>query len=85
MRKIVLRAASGLRGLIGVDDQEPCKVQVPVVDVFTRYVGALGVVCRLLEGEKNGKGSSSPESGRRSGKCSSAVPEAQPSWMREST
>jgi crotonobetainyl-CoA:carnitine CoA-transferase CaiB-like acyl-CoA transferase len=27
-----------------------------VVDVFTGYVGALGVVCRLLEREKNGKG-----------------------------
>jgi crotonobetainyl-CoA:carnitine CoA-transferase CaiB-like acyl-CoA transferase len=52
----ILQAASGLMGLIGVDDQEPCKVQAPVVDVFTGYVGALGVVCRLLEREKNGKG-----------------------------
>jgi crotonobetainyl-CoA:carnitine CoA-transferase CaiB-like acyl-CoA transferase len=52
----ILQAASGLMGLIGVDDTEPCKVQAPVVDIFTGYVGALGVICRLLEREKTGKG-----------------------------
>lgn len=52
----ILQAASGLMGLIGIEGLEPCKVQAPVVDVFTGYVGALGVLARLLERDKTGVG-----------------------------
>jgi crotonobetainyl-CoA:carnitine CoA-transferase CaiB-like acyl-CoA transferase len=52
----ILQAASGFMGLIGIDELDPCKVQAPIVDVFTGYVSALGVVARLVERLTTGSG-----------------------------
>ncbi|MDE0811923.1 MAG: CoA transferase, partial [Alphaproteobacteria bacterium] len=34
----IIQAASGLMSLIGVEGEEPCKVQAPIVDVSTGYI-----------------------------------------------
>lgn len=52
----ILQADSGFMGLIGNEGMEPCKVQAPVVDVFTGYVSALGVLARLFERTRTKQG-----------------------------
>lgn len=52
----ILQADSGLMSIIGVPGGEPVKVQAPVVDVFTGYVAAMGVVARLLQRADGGAG-----------------------------
>jgi crotonobetainyl-CoA:carnitine CoA-transferase CaiB-like acyl-CoA transferase len=52
----IIQAASGLMGLIGVEGQQPCKVQAPIVDVFTGYVAALGAVTALAHRMQTGEG-----------------------------
>jgi crotonobetainyl-CoA:carnitine CoA-transferase CaiB-like acyl-CoA transferase len=53
----ILQAASGLMGLIGDAESGPCKVQAPIVDVSTGYIGALAVLAALMERQKSGRGS----------------------------
>jgi crotonobetainyl-CoA:carnitine CoA-transferase CaiB-like acyl-CoA transferase len=53
----ILQAASGLMGLIGDETTGPCKVQAPIVDVSTGYIGALAVLAALMERQKTGRGS----------------------------
>jgi crotonobetainyl-CoA:carnitine CoA-transferase CaiB-like acyl-CoA transferase len=53
----ILQAASGLMGLIGDAASGPCKVQAPIVDVSTGYIGALAVLAALMERQKTGRGS----------------------------
>jgi crotonobetainyl-CoA:carnitine CoA-transferase CaiB-like acyl-CoA transferase len=43
----IIQAASGLMSLIGVEGEEPCKVQAPIVDVTTGYIAAIGILSRL--------------------------------------
>lgn len=45
----ILQADSGLMSLIGLPGTEPAKVQAPVVDVFTGYVAAMGILAKLLQ------------------------------------
>jgi crotonobetainyl-CoA:carnitine CoA-transferase CaiB-like acyl-CoA transferase len=52
----ILQADSGLMSIIGVPGAEPVKVQAPVVDVFTGYVAAMGVLARLLQRTADGRG-----------------------------
>ena len=52
----ILQAASGLMGLIGDDTSSPQKVQAPIVDVSTGYMGALAVLAALMERQKTGRG-----------------------------
>ena len=40
----VLQAVSGLMSVTGLPDAPPCKVQVPVVDMVTGYLGAIAVL-----------------------------------------
>lgn len=54
----ILQAMSGFMGLIGHPDSEPCKVQAPVVDVVTGYIATIGVLTRLLECHRTGRGAS---------------------------
>ncbi|MDB5362450.1 MAG: hypothetical protein JWO51_3747 [Rhodospirillales bacterium] len=53
----ILQAASGLMGLIGDASSGPCKVQAPIVDVSTGYIGALAVLAALTARQKSGRGS----------------------------
>ncbi len=53
----ILQADSGLMSIIGIPGGEPVKVQAPVVDVFTGYVAAMGVLARLLQRTAGGAGS----------------------------
>lgn len=53
----ILQADSGLMSLIGLPGSEPCKVQAPVVDVVTGYVACVGVLSKLIERQKTGRGS----------------------------
>ena len=52
----ILQADSGLMSIIGIPGAEPVKVQAPVVDVFTGYVAAMGVLARLLQRSDGGAG-----------------------------
>jgi crotonobetainyl-CoA:carnitine CoA-transferase CaiB-like acyl-CoA transferase len=52
----ILQAASGLMGLIGDGTSGPCKVQAPIVDVSTGYIGALAVLAALMTRAKTGRG-----------------------------
>ena len=52
----ILQADSGLMSIIGNPGGEPVKVQAPVVDVFSGYTAALGVVARLLKRASDGTG-----------------------------
>jgi crotonobetainyl-CoA:carnitine CoA-transferase CaiB-like acyl-CoA transferase len=53
----ILQADAGLMSIIGNRDaQEPCKVQAPVVDVTTGYIGAMAVLAKLLERAQGGSG-----------------------------
>jgi len=53
----ILQAASGLMGLIGDETSGPQKVQAPIVDVSTGYIGALAVLAALVERQNTGRGS----------------------------
>jgi crotonobetainyl-CoA:carnitine CoA-transferase CaiB-like acyl-CoA transferase len=53
----VLQADSGLMSIIGMPGTEPAKVQAPVIDSFTGYVAATGILARLHERAASGKGS----------------------------
>lgn len=52
----ILQADSGLMSLIGTADGEPCKVQSPVVDVMTGYVAVMGILARLAQRQRDGRG-----------------------------
>lgn len=52
----VLQAATGLMGLIGDEATGPCKVQAPVIDISTGYVGALAVLGALMDRQRTGRG-----------------------------
>jgi crotonobetainyl-CoA:carnitine CoA-transferase CaiB-like acyl-CoA transferase len=52
----IVQADSGLMSLVGVPAGEPCKVQAPIVDVFTGYVAAIGVLARLAQRRRDGQG-----------------------------
>lgn len=52
----IIQADSGLMSIIGTPASEPCKVQAPVVDVFTGYVAALGILAKMTERRRDGKG-----------------------------
>lgn len=52
----VIQADSGLMSIIGTPESEPCKVQAPVIDVFTGYVAGLGILAKLAERRRDGKG-----------------------------
>ncbi len=52
----IVQADSGLMSLIGIPDSEPCKVQAPVVDVMTGYVACMGILARLAQREREGRG-----------------------------
>jgi crotonobetainyl-CoA:carnitine CoA-transferase CaiB-like acyl-CoA transferase len=52
----ILQAASGLMGLIGDGVSGPCKVQAPIVDISTGYIGALAVLAALMTRAKTGRG-----------------------------
>jgi len=44
----IIQADSGLMSLIGTPGSPPVKVQTPVVDIFTGYVAACGVLAGLI-------------------------------------
>lgn len=44
----IMQADSGLMSLIGFPETGPAKVQTPIVDVFTGYVAACGVLASLM-------------------------------------
>lgn len=52
----ILQADSGLMSLIGIDGLEPCKVQSPVVDVMTGYVAVMGILAKLAQRQRDGRG-----------------------------
>ncbi|MEN7528842.1 CoA transferase [Cupriavidus sp. 2SB] len=52
----ILQADAGLMSLIGTPGSEPCKVQAPVVDVMTGYIAALGIVSKLAQRARDGRG-----------------------------
>lgn len=52
----IVQADSGLMSLIGEPGGEPCKVQAPVVDVMTGYVACLGVLAKLAQRARDGRG-----------------------------
>jgi len=52
----VLQAVSGLMSVTGLPEAPPCKVQVPVVDMVTGYVAAIGVLGALARRRREGEG-----------------------------
>lgn len=52
----IMQADSGLMSLTGEPDGEPCKVQAPVVDVMTGYVACMGVLAKLAQRARDGRG-----------------------------
>ena len=52
----IIQADSGLMSIIGTPESEPCKVQAPIIDVFTGYVAGLGILAKLAERRRDGKG-----------------------------
>ncbi|MFC3340122.1 CaiB/BaiF CoA transferase family protein [Paracandidimonas soli] len=52
----IIQGESGLMSLIGFPDQEPCKVQAPVVDVTAGIVATVGVLAALFQRERKGEG-----------------------------
>jgi crotonobetainyl-CoA:carnitine CoA-transferase CaiB-like acyl-CoA transferase len=51
-----VQALSGLMSQIGVEGAEPCKVQVPAVDLTTGFLGAMAVLAALRERDRTGRG-----------------------------
>ncbi|WP_343654304.1 CoA transferase [Paraburkholderia caribensis] len=52
----ILQAASGLMMVLGEAGQAPGKVQAPIVDVATGYMATIGVLARLIQRVRGGKG-----------------------------
>jgi len=52
----VVQALSGLMSQIGVEGAEPCKVQVPAVDMTTGFLGTVAVLGALQERARSGRG-----------------------------
>ena len=52
----VVQALSGLMSQIGVEGAEPCKVQVPAVDLTTGFLGTMAVLAALRERDRTGRG-----------------------------
>lgn len=52
----IVQALSGLMSQIGVDGAEPCKVQVPAVDLTTGFLGTMAVLAALRERDRTGRG-----------------------------
>jgi crotonobetainyl-CoA:carnitine CoA-transferase CaiB-like acyl-CoA transferase len=52
----ILQADSGLMSIIGSEGAEPAKVQAPIVDVFTGYVAATGILAQLHKTTAQGLG-----------------------------
>jgi len=52
----VLQAVSGLMSVTGLPEAPPCKVQVPVVDMVTGYLAAIGVLGALAQRKRDGNG-----------------------------
>lgn len=52
----VVQALSGLMSQIGVEGAEPCKVQVPAVDMTTGFLGTVAVLAALHARAATGKG-----------------------------
>jgi crotonobetainyl-CoA:carnitine CoA-transferase CaiB-like acyl-CoA transferase len=52
----IIQADSGLMSIIGTPGAEPSKVQAPVVDVFTGYVAATGILAKLVQRARDGRG-----------------------------
>ncbi len=52
----VVQALCGLMSQIGVDGAEPCKVQVPAVDMTTGFLGTVAVLGALQARARTGKG-----------------------------
>lgn len=52
----VVQALSGLMSQIGVDGAEPCKVQVPAVDMTTGFLGTVAVLGALQGRARTGQG-----------------------------
>lgn len=52
----IMQADSGLMSIIGSEGAEPAKVQAPVVDVFTGYVAAMGILAQLRKTAADGTG-----------------------------
>jgi crotonobetainyl-CoA:carnitine CoA-transferase CaiB-like acyl-CoA transferase len=52
----IVQADSGMMSLIGTEGGEPCKVQAPVVDVMTGYVACMGILAKLTQRARDGRG-----------------------------
>lgn len=52
----VIQAVSGLMSVTGLPDAEPCKVQVPVVDMVTGYLASISVLGALALRQREGVG-----------------------------
>ena len=52
----ILQADTGLMSIIGVPGAEPCKVQAPVVDVITGHIACTGILAKLMQRARDGKG-----------------------------
>lgn len=52
----VIQAVSGLMSVNGLPDSEPCKVQVPVVDMVTGYLASISVLGALALRQQSGVG-----------------------------
>lgn len=52
----IIQADSGLMSIIGTPESEPCKVQAPIIDVFTGYVAGLGILAKLAERRRDSRG-----------------------------
>jgi crotonobetainyl-CoA:carnitine CoA-transferase CaiB-like acyl-CoA transferase len=52
----ILQADTGLMSIIGVPGAEPCKVQAPVVDVITGHIACNGILAKLMQRARDGKG-----------------------------
>lgn len=52
----VIQAVSGLMSVNGLPDSEPCKVQVPVVDMVTGYLASISVLGALALRQRDGVG-----------------------------
>lgn len=52
----IVQALSGLMSQIGVEGAEPCKVQVPAVDLTTGFLGTMAVLAALRARDRTGRG-----------------------------
>lgn len=52
----IVQAVSGLMSVTGMPDAEPCKVQVPVVDIVTGYLSTIAVMGALAQRNRDGIG-----------------------------